>query len=472
MAEENQGHPACVDDYFQAAALAWPELERHGSQPQVFTGPAAQVYHAALTQLVAAGQRFKRLDPRRGLQVRTATGRLNIPTRYQGFSWRADEIDSLLPVGDYSTRELNHIYRNHGLGVAMIAAHYRRPGERFRRVNQVFAATVVLRPACDGLKSSSEYVLDVFDPLRVSTISTACGPASLARDLSAPIAFRMSQENRDYVTRFLQPGTTDENAGLFMLEPYQPGKIPVVFIHGLLSDPTTWANLANEIQSQPDLMERYQIWGFEYATGEPFLASAAALRQQLREVVPTVDPCGTDEALAQMVLVGHSMGGLIAKLQITWGGDPLWSAVSCVPFERLVASPSARQTLAASFYFEPSPLISRVVFIGTPHRGSPWARRPVGRLASQLVEESPAVIGAHDQLVCDNPDAFSTEFTRVFPPALTCWSPLVRCCRRSIACRVTRGCKSIRFMAAGTGYWAAGIRTVLYLSTAPGLRVR
>ncbi len=454
VAAENQGNPACVDHYFQAATLAWQELNRQGYQPAALASPAGQVYHAAVTQLVAAGQHFQRFDPRRGLRVWTSGGWCNVATRYQGFVWGPDDVDFLMPVGDYAASELHHLYRNSGLGVAMVAAHYRRPEERFRRTSQVFAATAVLQPACDGSATPADFVLDLFDPLRISTITTAAGPVSLARDLSAPLVYRMSQQNRDYVTRFFQPGTTDQNADLFMLEPYQRGKIPVIFIHGLLSDPLTWANLANEIQAQPDLLERYQMWGFEYATGAPFLASAAVLRMQLQEIVATVDPYGTDEAMANMVLVGHSMGGLIAKLQITQSDNQLWEAVSSVPLERIVTSPVARSKLRRSFYFQPSGMISRVVFIGTPHRGSPWARRPVGRLGSLLVEESPLVQSTHDLLVCDNPNAFSREFTRRVPTSidlLESSSPLLQAIDQ-----LPRDPRVQLHTVYGCGYWILG----------------
>lgn len=115
-----------------------------------------------------------------------------------------------------------------------------------------------------------------------------------------------------------------------MLEPYQRNKIPVVFTHGLLSDPFTWAEMLNELRSRPGISERYQFWAYEYPTEQPFLASAANLRSQLKLLQQSLNPGQTDTALSQMVLVGHSMGGLIAKLQITQSQDLLWRTVSRV----------------------------------------------------------------------------------------------------------------------------------------------
>jgi pimeloyl-ACP methyl ester carboxylesterase len=409
---------SCVDYYYQVATLVWPEVQRQIAVSGVAQGRTAELYQSSLTQLIRNGQHFNRLDPRRGLFVRTTAGCFTVPIQYHGFPWKPQDFDHLIPVGDYETKELNNLYRCPGLGVATIGVHFRRPYESFRRSKQHFAATALLRPVPDGMQSACPFVLELFDPLRISSIVMAGRQVALERDTTAPVAYVLSQADREYITGFLQPGATDEDAGLFMMKPYQPGKIPLVFVHGLLSDPLTWANLANEIEAQPDLLARYQIWGFEYATGGPFLGSAAALRGQLQRVQTQLDPTGSDVALSRMVLVGHSMGGLIAKLQVTQSGNQLWDAVSCQPFQGIITTPATRNQLAESFFFEPSPRIARVVFIGTPHRGSPWAKRPIGRLGSSLVDEPNTMKEEHRQLIRDNRGAFSREFTRGIPSSI------------------------------------------------------
>jgi hypothetical protein len=241
--------------------------------------------------------------------------------------------------------------------------------------------------------------------------------------LTAPIAYLLSHADRDFLANFLQPGSTTEDTGLFMIEPYQPGKIPVIIVHGLLSEPFTWADLANEIRARPDLVARYQFWGFEYATGEPFLKSAATLRRQLYQVQAQMDPMGADPALPRTVLVGHSMGGLVSKLQTTRSGNQLWRSVSCRSFASLVTTPCTRAELADSFFFDPVPMVSRVVYIGTPHKGSVWAERPIGRLGSSLVQEPSSMEDEHAQLIRDNPNCFSDEFTERIPTSVDLLAP-------------------------------------------------
>lgn len=420
---EANGDARCVDHYFQAATLTWPVIAQQLQTGSLQSGRGRDLYRSALRKLLSTGQHFKRLDPSQGITVQTSTGSSHIPMTFHGFPWQPEEFDALIPVGEYRTKELNTIYSGQGLGVATVAHHFRQEHERFRRDNQVFSATAVLRPTTERPECRS-FSLELFDSLRISHIQIGERSVPLRRDISAPFAYVLKDVKRDYLAAFLRPGSTDTETGLFTLEPYQPGKIPVVLVHGLLSDPLTWANIANELRARPDLMARYQIWGFEYATGKPFLRSAAILREDLRQIQSSVERViGSDAALGNVVLVGHSMGGLVSKLQVTHSGDDIWSAVSNRPFEAISASPTTRLRLATSAYFEPSEMVTRVVYVATPHRGSPWARRSIGRFGASLVEEPSPMRAEHEQLLRDHPDAFSPEFTRRIPTSIDLLRP-------------------------------------------------
>ena len=421
--QEASGNAICVDYYYQVATLMWPDIAIQIETGTACGGRSASLYHSALTSLVSAGQRFRRFKPSVGLIVHSATGQVNIPTMYHGFPWRPDDFDALVPVGDYRTRDLNTVYSVDGLGVATVARRCRRKNERFRGEQQVFSATVILRPAGAG-HVGSPFTLELFDSLRISHVEMAGRSVPLRRDLSAPFAYVLKDVQRNYLDEFVRPGSSDSTTGLFMLEPYQRGKIPVVFVHGLLSDPLTWANIANEFRARPDLMARYQIWAFEYGTGEPFLYSASLLREHLHQVQMGVkSTIGHDVALGNTVLVGHSMGGLVSKLQVTCSGNAIWDSLSNRPFEAIATVPTTKAQLARLAYFDPSPMVSRVIYVGTPHRGSPWARRSIGRIAGSLVEEPSSMQAEHSQLVRDNPDAFYPEFYRRIPTSVDLMRP-------------------------------------------------
>jgi pimeloyl-ACP methyl ester carboxylesterase len=265
--------------------------------------------------------------------------------------------------------------------------------------------------------------VEFYNPVTISSVTLGGRPVPLARDITAPMAYALSQTKREYLTGFLQPESTSQSAGLYMLEPYQPGKIPVVLIHGLLSSRLTWASVANEIYAAPDLNRQIQVWVYEYDTGEPFLRSAANLRQRLRQIQEHFDPANMDPALRQMVLVGHSMGGLIAKLQVTQSGTIMWDSISCESLETIYTSPEVRQRLANLSYFKPSRSITRVVFMATPHQGSPWAEGSLGRIASALVNEPFESQDAHEQLIDDNPVAFTDEFSWRIPTSVDLLKP-------------------------------------------------
>ena len=225
------------------------------------------------------------------------------------------------------------------------------------------------------------------------------------------------------VLGLVRPESQVASAGLRTLEPVQPGKIPLIFVHGLLSDPSTWLGLANELRADPEFARRYQVWAFRYPTGRPFLRSAAELRAALYDVLHRNDPFATDDALRQMVIVGHSMGGLIAKLQASHSHDTLWRHAAYVPLECIRADVQSRRELAEMFFFEPHPAVRRVVFVATPHRGSPWARRPVGLLASASVRRSPQDVERYDRIVDANPGAFWPYAERRIPTSVDILRP-------------------------------------------------
>jgi hypothetical protein len=237
IAREKHCDPSCVDYFFQAAANSWHGVEQQLERQGKAEGRAADIYRSSLIKLIDAGQRFGRLDPRRGLQVFTDDGPLLVPTTYCGFPWRPEDFDRLIAVGEYSTKKLNTRYSCCGLGVALMVVHCRKPNEPFRQAEQVFPASVLLRSTRYELSSPAPFILQFFDPLRVSSTAINGRQIALERDITAPIAYRQSQDGRGYIEGFLQPGASKQNVGLFMIEPYQPGKIPVVFVHGLLSDP-------------------------------------------------------------------------------------------------------------------------------------------------------------------------------------------------------------------------------------------
>jgi pimeloyl-ACP methyl ester carboxylesterase len=167
--------------------------------------------------------------------------------------------------------------------------------------------------------------------------------------------------------------------GLYFLQPYQPGKIPVVLVHGLISSPLAWAETYNELCNDPVLADRYQFWMFLYATGEPIPVAASHLRNSLREAMATFDPSGSDLAMRQMVVIGHSQGGLLAKILAQDSGLAIWDALVNIPYPASRLPLESQALLNSALIYRPEPYVRRLDFIATPHGGSPMADGPLGK---------------------------------------------------------------------------------------------
>ncbi len=425
---ETAAGESCVDEYYRGAMQAWQALESAYGEcaPEDRRREAWRVYRESLLGLIESGQKFGRLDPRGRLVVVDERGRRTIPIAYYGFAWKPGEFCRLLAAEEFQTSDLKHYYYAQGLGAALVAVRQSRQEEPYYRLRHPFSATAVLRPCGSARRpfpsdlsvdngNRPEAVLELYNPCLFDSIAACTTTFPLERDLTAPLAYVARESSRGYLEGFLDPREADVRPKLLMMEPYQRGKIPVVFIHGLLSDPTTWMDAANELRANPELARKYQFWTFRYPTGGALLDSAADLREKLQTVRETFDPAGEDAAMSRMVLVGHSMGGLVARLQVTYSYDILWNHAARRPLAEVRASPAVRRLLEKTFFFDPSPLVERVVFIGTPHRGSNMARRIVGRIASGLVD--PFILDGSEywRIMEQNQDIFF-EYLHESPP--------------------------------------------------------
>jgi hypothetical protein len=139
--------------------------------------------------------------------------------------------------------------------------------------------------------------------------------------------------------------------------------------------------------------------------------------------VATVDTGGVDPALSQIVLVGHSMGGLVSELQACGSEDRLWNAVANRPLSAIVTTPETRAALQDMFFFDPQPNVRCVISLGAPHQGSNWAVRPVGRLGSLLAAPEAWRSERHKQLLSDNPGVFSDEVADRVPTSVDMLRP-------------------------------------------------
>lgn len=156
-------------------------------------------------------------------------------------------------------------------------------------------------------------------------------------------------------------------------------------VHGLWSSPITWMPMINDLLARPEIRDRYQFWFYLYPSGEPFWLAAADLRDDLNHLRSVFDPNRADWHQDQMVVVGHSMGGLISRMLTQDSGDRFWQAASRTPIARAQLNPQAVSQLHRLFCFRPHRSVRRVVTIASPFGGSSYANRFTRWLARSVI---------------------------------------------------------------------------------------
>lgn len=414
--------PACVDEYYDAARLAWLAAGEEGELvsiacPGSVPGRALQLYSDSLRRLVCEGHRLGRFDAARGLRLVREGAESILPVIFDGFAWQPEDFQNWHAVGCYRQKTLSTEYRQSGVGVSLVAVRQNPTAKGcsapdFLPPASTIGVTALLDPESECLR--------LVNPLVFESVELAGVELPLERDLTASLAFGLHHAENDIWENFFFPNRPEAAGQLTMSEPYQPGKIPVVFIHGLISSRTVWAEIYNELRASPELLERYQFWTFQYSTGAPFVRSAGELRAQLTALAEHYDPQGADSALRQTVLVGHSMGGLIARLLTAYSGEDVWNGVANLPLELVATDECTRGRLAQQLYFDPHPLVDRVVMIAAPHRGSALAGRALGRLGNTLIDpDNPEL----EQLLADNQGGFKLDERGRLPTSIDLLDP-------------------------------------------------
>jgi len=232
-------------------------------------------------------------------------------------------------------------------------------------------------------------------PLRDERVAFDGTTYPLAADFDAPLAILMAQEHPERLglRRLLRPEKYADTARLLRLQAYDPNRIPVLFVHGLQDTPASWAPMINTLRADPEIREHYQFWVFSYPSGYPYPYSASLLRKELdgvNKVFPGHKP---------ILLVGHSMGGMISRLMITDSGDKIWRDLFGKPPAETHLAGSSREMLEQSIIFKHRTDVGRVVFLSAPHRGSDFATIWVGRFASSLVRSPRLIADMTDKVI-------------------------------------------------------------------------
>jgi pimeloyl-ACP methyl ester carboxylesterase len=360
-------------DYLQAAAMTAP-LMGSGAQKT----PARDTYNAACGELTVL------LRSSEGGQLWNHP--LNLTGNNTTYHLRLEPAGNAVWAPNYfTTFELEQQVKEklikkeniqQGVGGALVGVRILNPPEKFAPPRGI-AAPVTATLDFHG----KDATLALRRPAKQPTANVEGKVRPLAADFSAPIAYYQPPANLMFVGLFGGFSATKYpvKQGLYFLQPYDPDRIPLVFVHGLFSTPFTWVETINGLQADPEIRKHYQFWVFAYPTGNPILYSALRLRQELARVdqlYPNHRP---------YVVIGHSMGGMLTHAQVVTLTQAMWEKAMGETAKNIFEGQPSDSLMVRATTFRANSRIQRVVFICTPHRGSKMASGGLGKLAISLI---------------------------------------------------------------------------------------
>ena len=395
-----------VDAYLQSARQAYAYLfltERRPDQ-RALDGRQMQVrdyYNFSVQQAVThlfKNYRDRELDYQKGrdgaAHLQMGSWKLSVSSEVS-FGSEGGLPKDLIPASSLNFKGLRNQYRRDGAGAMLVAVTADRVVSN-RSANLPYsespfpAMTAVISFPGESLEEvlgGSQAVLTVYDPYRHTSIDLAGTRLTLAADFTSGYGLWLARSGfaTQSILSLIGKGDVIEKPRVYLLQPYDPKRRTVVMLHGLASSPEAWINVANEVLGDEVLRQNFQIWQVYYPTNVPLAFNNLHIREALEQTLRHFDPKGTAPASQDIVLVGHSMGGVLSRLMVSSSRNELMSGLLedyDLSGYRLTR---AKARLQHFLNFSPLPQVGRAVFIAAPHRGTPVAGNAVARWIAGLV---------------------------------------------------------------------------------------
>ncbi|WP_288367484.1 alpha/beta fold hydrolase [uncultured Marinobacter sp.] len=356
----------------------------------------------AATQLFETREQGTGHDSGTG-QQQTAGWAIQLETDEPHFPSVSTLPSELLPASAFSFRGLRSVYRRDGIGAEMVAvmpdeslAETRSQGanqqpKRDRELPSwsempTPSITITLRPDGEDLQSvlhTQQAYLTVHNPYIESAIVIQGQRTPLAANFTAGYGLWLARSDfrrQSLRSLFGRKGSIDR-PHVYLMQRYDPNKRIIVMLHGLASSPEAWVDLANEVLGDETLRQHFQIWQIYYPTNLPIALNHAAIRKALSDTLAHFDPSGQAPASSNLVLVGHSMGGVLARLMVSTTDQSLVKLAE----NHSQFTPQQIKRIEPILRFEPFPSVNRAIFLATPHRGTKVAAEPFGRWMAGLI---------------------------------------------------------------------------------------
>ena len=416
--------PGQAPELSPAALDAWLETARYSYAYLFFSGrtPAQRALEDRLTQVrdyynyateQASSVVFQRT------KARALEGQdLTAPVQVDRWTIRSqfDELhltgipNQLVAASSVSFAGMRSSYRRDGFGAELVVVLEKAPlavpvgGEIGDQPLPVFSempainATSLLLFSGDTLEevlATRDIRLEAYSPDTTTAVTLRGQEVPLAANFTAAYGVWLAQSG--FATESLRTlfgrGEGIREPHIYLMQPYDPNRRIIFMLHGLASSPEAWVNLANEIMGDPEMRKHYQVWSVYYPTNAPIALNRYTVSNAFNKTLQHFDPKGTAPATHNMVFIGHSMGGVIARLMLSSSGEVLWDdAVQRFNLEgeRLTR---VQGRLGPLLHFTPQPNVERAIFIASPHQGTDAAGNRLGRLIGRLVRLPFTILG-------------------------------------------------------------------------------
>ncbi|MEN4952838.1 MULTISPECIES: alpha/beta fold hydrolase [Stenotrophomonas] len=264
-------------------------------------------------------------------------------------------------------------------------------------------ATALLRFKGDTLQQvldTTQVLFEVYSPESTERVDLHGEKVPLAGNFTAAYGIWLAQSG--FATQSLRTlFGLSEGIGaphMYLMQPWDPNRRIIFMLHGLGSSPEAWVNVANEIMGDPELRRHFQVWQVYYPTNAPIALNRYEINQAFNNTLKHFDPTGSTPASKDMVFIGHSMGGVLARLLVTSSGDVLWNDLLAnydLKGERLKR---VETKLGPLLHFTAEPNVERAIFIAAPHKGTDIAGNRVGRLIGRLVRLPITLLGKFEDV--------------------------------------------------------------------------
>ncbi len=365
---------------------------------------ACELYNHALGELAEAASE-KKVDVKFPAELKMTCGIVEFTGIKSELPWKPKYFEQFNSVNRYEVKGFISYSRNAGVGAPLVLTKKAwvdktvdlSAVDLFLPPQQILPATGIIR--FNDLWRSSNFSSDksvryraeieLYDPYYNNTFKIGDRSVAIEADISTPGATLLSKEAiLKNVDGLLNPGECLKqiSQGLVFFRPYQPQKIPVILVHGLFSTSRTWEQMINILLGNPILRENYQFGFFGYPSGCSLVFSAYLFRKSLHRLQETFEPADINKNFRQTVIVAHSLGGIISKMQTMHNGAEFFSKFCDKPLEELDLDPETFQMAKDILFFEPVPFISRLIMLATPHHGSEMAKQAFSKFFSGMIE--------------------------------------------------------------------------------------